>query len=74
VAELKTKQTNASVTAYLNAITDRQKRSDCRAVAKMMRDATGKSCLTIKKLEDVDSAVLRKLIEASVGEMRRKYK
>ena len=137
LAELKTKETGASVSAYLNAITDKQKRADCRTVAKMMRDATGsrakmwgssivgydsydykyasghsgswpicgfssraqnitlyimpgffafnkllgklgkhktgKSCLYIKELEDVDQEVLRKLIEESVKEMRRKY-
>ena len=42
MAEPKTKKTNASVSAYLNAIADKQKRTDCKAIAKMMRDATGK--------------------------------
>ncbi len=138
MAELKTKKTSASVAAYLNAITDKQKRSDCKAVAKMMRDATGKrarmwggslvgygsydykyasgregtwficgfspraqnitiyimpgfsgfkklmnklgkyktgkSCLYIKKLEDIDQNVLKDLITGSVNEMRRRYK
>ena len=35
---------------------------------------TGKSCLYIKKLDDVDNQVLQKLITASVREMRRLYK
>ncbi len=137
MAELKTKKTSASVAAYLNAITDKQKRSDCKAVAKMMRDATGKrarmwggslvgygsydykyasgregtwficgfspraqnitiyimpgfsdfkklmnklgkyktgkSCLYIKKLEDVDQKTLEELITGSVKKMRRRY-
>ena len=137
MAELKTKKTSASVAAYLNAITDKQKRSDCKAVARMMRDATGKrarmwggslvgygsydykyasgregtwfvcgfspraqnitiyimpgfsgfkklmnklgkyktgkSCLYIKKLEDVDQKTLEELIAGSVKEMRRRY-
>ena len=137
MAELKTKKTGASVTAYLNAIKDRHKRADCKAIAKMMRDVTGhrakmwggsivgygsydykyasghegtwpicgfssrarnitiyimpgfskfsvlmkklgkyktaKSCLYIKKLEDVDQKVLKDLIAASVKEMRRIY-
>ncbi len=137
MAELKTKKTNASVTACLNAIGDRQKRADCKAIAKMMRDATGKrarmwggsivgyssydykyasrhegnwpicslspraqnitiyimpgfskfekqmnklgkyktgkSCLYIKKLDDVDRKVLGDLITGSVKEMRRMY-
>ena len=42
MAELKTKKTGASVAMYLNAIADKQKRADCKAVARMMRDATGK--------------------------------
>jgi hypothetical protein len=137
MAELKTKETNASVTAYLNAIADKTKRADCKAIAKMMRDATGnrarmwgssivgygsydykyasghqgnwpicgfspraqnitiyimpgfskfeklmkklgkyktgKSCLYIKRLEDVDRKVLGDLITGSVREMRRMY-
>ena len=138
MAELKTRKTSASVNAYVNAIADRQKRSDCKAIAKLMRDATGhrarmwlsslvgygsydykyasgregtwficgfspraqnividimpgfsgfkklmnklgkyqtgKSCLYIKKLEDVDQKMLEQLISGSVKEMRRKYK
>ena len=137
MAELKTKERNASVTAFLSGITDKQKRADCKAIAKMMREATGKrakmwgtsivgfdrydyryasgrsgtfmvtgfspraqniavyimpgfgkfaalmkklgkhktgkSCLYIKRLSDVDSAVLARLITESVREMRRKY-
>lgn len=34
---------------------------------------TGKSCLYIKRLSDVDEKVLRRLIEASVKYMRKKY-
>lgn len=138
MAELKTKKNNASVSAFLANVKDQQKRADCKAVAKMMREATGKRakmwgtsivgfgsydyryesgrsgtfmvtgfspraqnvtiyimpgfskfgslmkklgkyktgkcCLYIKKLEDVDSIVLQKLITASVREMRRRYK
>ena len=138
MAELKTKTTSASVAAYLNAIADKQKRSDCKAIARIMRDATGKrarmwggslvgygsydykyasgregtwficgfspraqnitiyimpgfsgfkklmnklgkyktgkSCLYIKRLEDVDQKVLEELIVGSVIEMRRRYK
>jgi hypothetical protein len=42
MAGLKTKKTDASVTAYLNAIADKQKRTDCKEIAKMMCDATGR--------------------------------
>ena len=41
---------------------------------KLGKHKTGKSCLYIKRLEDVDEAVLAKLIEESVKAMRRKYK
>lgn len=137
MAELKTNKNNASVTQFLNSIEDKQKRSDCRAVAKMMRDATGnrarmwgssivgygkydykyasgqagrfmltgfsprarnltiyimpgfskydkllkklgkhktgKSCLYIGRLADVDREVLAELIDDSVRFMKRKY-
>ena len=137
MANLKTKQNNASVTAFLNSIEDRQKRADAKKVASMMRAATGsrakmwgtaivgfgsyhykyasgregdwmlvgfsprklnltlyimpgfkafdaqlaklgkhstgKSCLYIKRLADVDENVLEKLIVDSVKHMRSKY-
>lgn len=137
MAENKTKPVKASVTAFINGIEDKQKRSDARKVAAMMREATGarakmwgssivgfgqyhykyesgregdfmitgfsprknaltlyimagfsgyesimkqlgsfktgKSCLYIKRLSDVDEKVLRRLIEASVKYMRKKY-
>ena len=40
---------------------------------KLGKHKTGKSCLYIKKLEDVDEKVLAELIADSVREMRRKY-
>ena len=137
MAELKTKQNQASVADFLKQIDDRQKRADCKAIGKMMRDATGKrarmwgasivgfdkydyqyesgrsgtfmqtgfspraknitvyimpgfdgfaslmkklgkyktgkSCLYINRLEDVDQKVLARLIRDSVREMRRRY-
>ena len=138
MAELKTKQNNASVTAFLNAIEDKQQRADARKLSKMMREATGsrakmwgtsivgfgtyhyvyasgregdwpivgfsprkqnlsvyimsgfsgskslmsklgkhktgKSCLYIKRLSDVDEKILRQLIDKSVKFIRGKYK
>jgi len=137
MAELKTKPNSARVSDFLKTVDDKQKRADCKAIAKMMRDATGKrakmwgasivgfdtydykyesgrsgsfmiagfspraqnisiyimpgfkkfgslmaklgkyktgkSCLYIKRLEDVDQKVLAQLITASVKEMRRLY-
>ena len=137
MAELKTKKTNASVADFLGRVKDKQKLADCREIARMMREATGKrarmwgssivgfdsydyvyesgnsgtwpitgfsqraqnisiyimpgfekfgklmeklgkyktgkSCLYIKRLSDIDESVLRKLINESVREMRRRY-
>ena len=137
VREPETKPSNASVSAFLAGVQDPRKRADCKAIAKMMREVTGKrarmwgtpmlgydqydytyasgrfgswmmtgfsprarditvcimpgfskfgthleklgkhktgkSCLYIKKLEEVDEEVLAQLIADSVREMRRKY-
>jgi hypothetical protein len=130
VAELKTKETQESVSAFLEKIPDKDRRQDCLAVVDIMRDVTGeepkmwgssivgfgryrykyesgreaewmitgfsprkgdltlyilggfdslsdlmmrlgkyktgKSCLYLKKLEDVDLNVLKKLVAKSV--------
>ena len=137
MAELKTRQNDASVSTFLGAIEDKQRRMDARKISAMMRAATGsrakmwgtaivgfgsyhykyasgregdwhlvgfsprkenltlyimpgfagfeelmaklgryktgKSCLYIRQLDDVDEAVLRKLIDGSVASMRKKY-
>lgn len=137
MAELKTKPTQASVSAFIAALPDRGQRSDAKKLASMMRELTGKpgrlwgksmigfgsyrysnsagkdfewiltgfsprkqamsiyimsgfdehnsllcklgkyktgkSCLYVKRLDDVDEAVLRRLIEASVAHMRAHY-
>lgn len=41
--------------------------------AKLGKHKRGKGCLYINKLDDVDRVALRRLIEASVEEMRRRY-
>lgn len=41
MAALKTRANNASVTAFLNGIEDPEVRKDCKALAKLMQDATG---------------------------------
>lgn len=137
VAENKTQPTTASVTAFLDAIEDKKKKSDAKIVAAMMRKATGcrakmwgpsivgygkyhyryssgregdwmlvgfsprkqnlsvyimpgfkpfasllkrlgkyktgKSCLYINSLADVDEAVLEQLVASSVKHMRERY-
>lgn len=40
MAELKTKATAASVSQFINAIPDEQRRKDCKEIAGMMRKAT----------------------------------
>ena len=133
MAELKTKKTKASVTGFLEKISDEQRRKDCETVLNLMKQATGeepkmwgssivgfgtyhyryasgregdwpiigfstrktdltlyimpglekfeslmaklgkyktgKSCLYIKKLDDVAMPVLKKLITKSVAKM-----
>ena len=136
MAELKTKETAESVSAFLEKIADKGRREDCLAVADIMRKVTkeepkmwgssivgfgryhykyesgregewmitgfsprkgdltlyimggfdlfpdimkrlgkyktGKSCLYIKKLADIDVGVLRELVTSSVNKMAAK--
>jgi hypothetical protein len=41
MAELKTKQTNNSVAAFIKSVADEQTRSDCRELVSLMKKATG---------------------------------
>lgn len=41
VAEIKTKQTSASVTDFINGVTDEQKRKDSFVILEMMKKASG---------------------------------
>jgi hypothetical protein len=132
-----TQASTASVTAYIDAIADPQRRADCKAVAKLMQKVTGakptmwgtsmvgfgtyhyvydsgregdaplaafspraqaltlyvmagfdgaeallarlgkvktaKACLYIKRLDEVDQAVLEQLIARSVAHLRKTY-
>ena len=43
-------------------------------MSKLGKYRTGKSCLYIKRLSDVDEKVLERLIEGSVRQMRKQYK
>ncbi len=42
-------------------------------LARLGKNRTGVSCLYIKKLADIDMAVLREMAERSVAEMRERY-
>ncbi len=44
-----------------------------RLLAKRGKHKIGKSCLYIKRLDDVDQVVLRKLLDGSIQYMRNKY-
>ena len=41
MSEPKTKPTGASVSDFLNAVADEQRRADCKALAKLMKKVTG---------------------------------
>ncbi len=43
-------------------------------MGKLGKYKTGKSCLYISKLEDIDPSTLKRLIKASVAYMKKKYK
>jgi hypothetical protein len=42
-------------------------------MAKLGKHKAGKGCLYIKKLDDVDRAILKKVAQASIAELRRRY-
>ena len=43
-------------------------------LARLGKHTTGKSCLYIKRLADIDQSALRELIDSSVAFLRRKYR
>jgi len=63
--ENRTRPTRASVTAFTSAIED--------LMWKRGKHKTGKSCLYIKRLADIDGPVLERLIVESVKYMRTHY-
>ena len=85
--ELKTKKNDASVTQFLEAVENEDRRSDSYEVLKIMEGfdrydelmaqlgkfTTGKSCLYLKRLSDVDESVLRELITASCEHTKTLY-
>lgn len=59
-----------NITIYLSAgFSEREK-----LMTKLGKHKTGKGCLYIKKLEDVDVKILQKLIEESVSFLKSTYK
>jgi hypothetical protein len=73
MADIKTKPTKESVSAFLGAIPDERRRKDCRIVAAMMKRATGAppKMWGARKLDDVDLGVLENLVTESVKHLKR---
>ena len=61
------------VKKYLASLDNAKRRSDAEAVLELMQEITGKSCLYISKLEDINVRVLDQLIRKSVADMRKNY-
>jgi hypothetical protein len=57
----------ASLVLYLGSVIQDEKR-----MTKLGKHKTGKGCLYINKLDDVDRGVLRKLVETSVAKTRKR--
>jgi hypothetical protein len=57
----------ASLVLYLGSVIQDEKR-----MTKLGKHKTGKGCLYINKLDDVDRGVLRKLVETSVAQTRKR--
>lgn len=88
MVEPKTAENDTSVTAFLDAADDARKREDSYALFELMREVTGcekafldrlgmhkagESCLYLKRLDDVDLEVLRKLVRESVRHVAERY-
>jgi len=76
LAELKTQKNDASVEAFLHRV-DEKRRDDMdgfehydELLGKLGKHSTGKSCLYVKRLADVEMDVLRQLVQTSVEHMR----
>ena len=60
---------SGSLVLYLGPVID-----DKKVMAKLGKHKTGKGCLYINKLDDVDRGVLRTLIKAAVAATRKRYR
>ncbi len=85
MAENKTKPTGASVEDYIASRANAQQQVDCQELMALLHEVTGerpamwgrhtmgKSCLYVKRLEDLDVGVLAQIVAGSVAEVRRRY-
>ena len=71
MAELTTKATGDDVDVFLASIEDEGRRGDAVAVCDLIaKAAKAPPCLDVKRLSDVDLAVLRRIIARSVTQAR----
>lgn len=70
MAENKTKATKATVAGYGMAGSE----GNAELLKKLGKHKTGKGCLYIRNLEDVDLKVLEKLVANSVTQLKRRHK
>jgi hypothetical protein len=68
--EPKTTATDADVEAFLAGIPDEQRREDSRLICRLRlgKHSTGKACLYVKRVEDIDLDVLRELVGHSYAQ------
>jgi hypothetical protein len=71
--EQKTTPTGENVEAFLAAVPDETRREDAQALCELMSSVTGeaphkagKGCLYLERLADVDTDVLRDLIDRTI--------
>lgn len=86
--ELKTRQTDASVTAFLAGTDDPRERADCRELSvyimpglddpgdlleRLGRRLTDRCCLSVTRLDDVDRDVPERIVRRPVATIRERY-
>ena len=73
-AQVKTQRTTASVADFIASVEDDTRRADAQRVDELGKHKTGKTCLYIDKLADVDQKVLRELAQRSWDTVTAKYR
>ena len=73
MAENKTRPTKVSVADFLEKKATGQRLADGQELSRLFREVTSAGCLYIKRLEDIDLGVLKRLAAASVAQLRRRY-
>ena len=69
MSQRKTTRNEADVNAFLDAVENARRRADAR----LGKFRTGRSCLYVNKLDDVDLGLLEQLVRESAEEMKRRY-